>query len=132
MNAAHFLTHLSLTTFLIIALPFAGALLAGQVFDHIYDRFRIDWKSRRVVRRWYTTGARVRPSITFPSDPVYQVTTWECESGPVWVKIATPGDPDDLNWVRLSDLGPHEVPAFRPHLCHGLPHLTRYIPAGAA
>ncbi len=126
------LLNLSPITWLIVVAPFAAYWTAGSVAGQVACRYMLDRETHRPVRRWYGCGCRVRPSISFPSDPVYLVTAWENEDGPVWVKVAPlAGDEHDSGWMRLSAVAPFEVPAFRPHLDRGLPRLTRYIPAVA-
>ncbi len=125
-------------------LAFLFVLVAGWIVIDVLagaaalagDRFRADWRGRRLVRRWYCTGALVTPDPAGICkgliDTTYKVQEWQRydDRDAIWLRVADPeGDVIGDYWVLAAHMRPGRVPVFRPHLCHGLPHLTRYIPA---
>jgi hypothetical protein len=83
------------------------------------------------VRRWYGTYSRV-----LGCGRVWEVEAWQqYDDGHIWLLLIDPENEDgDLgrHWASIADVRRCEVPQFRPHLDRGVPHLHRYIPAGAA
>jgi hypothetical protein len=128
------LVNLSPLTWLIIVAPFLAFLFAGAAGGRFGDWYRIDWKARRLERRWYCTRSRVRVREARPG-LIWEVEGWQQhESGAIVLLLATLDSETRpvYWWVPLENALPLQMPALHPHLDHGFPRLTRYVPAGAA
>jgi hypothetical protein len=126
------LVGLSPLTWLIIAAPFIAYSVAGNVVGRIGDWYFFDRKTLRLERRWYGTGSRVR-TRTGGLHLIWEVEGWEqYERGPIVLLLTDPDGEASPRWAPLEDARPFQVPAFHPHLDHGFPRLTRYVPAAAA